>query len=126
MEISNYNDGFTGGNLVNTITIDIAHDAYILVEQLKADRYRVSLHSHHSESFAVHSWVKPWKYADTHVVEEALLGGKPYGYVINAQGLVQIQKRALFAVKKLRVQGELPMSLSEQFASEYDQAVSVS
>lgn len=120
MEISTMNNGN------NTITIDIAHGVYMLVEQLTADRYRVSLHSHHSDSFAVHSWVKPWKYAETHVVEEALLGGKPYGYVINALGLVQAQKRALFAVKRLRVKGELPVGLSEQFAIEYDQAVSVS
>lgn len=120
MEIST----MTNGN--NTITIEIAHGAYMLVEQLTANRYRVSLHSHHSNSFAPHSWVKPWKYADCHVVEEVLLGGKPIGYVINAQGLVQIQKRALFAVKKLRVRHELPVSLYEQFDIEPDQAVSVS
>ena len=120
MEISTMNNGN------NTISIEIAHGAYMLVEQLTADRYRVSLHSHHSNSFAPHSWVKPYKYEDCHVVEEVLLGGKPIGYVINAQGLAQIQKRALFAVKKLRVRHELPVSLYEQFDIEPDQAVSVS
>ena len=52
MEISTMNNGN------NTISIEIAHGAYMLVEQLTADRYRVSLHSHHSNSFAPHSWVK--------------------------------------------------------------------
>ena len=108
MEIST----MTNGN--NTITIEIAHGAYMLVEQLTADRFRVSLHSHHSNSFAIHSWVKPYRYEETHVVEEVILGGQPYGYVINGQGLAQAQKRALFAVKKLWAKGELPMSLSDQ------------
>ena len=124
MEISTMNNGD------NTITLEVEHGVYILAEQLTADRYRVSLHSHYSQNFAVHSWWKPWLQKDAngnpYVEGEELLGGMPFAYIVNADGLFMARTRARFVVKRMKVKGELPASLSERFAIEYDQAVSVS
>ena len=124
MEISTMSNG------KNTITLEVEHGVYILAEQLTAGRYRVSLHSHHSENFAVHSWWKPWLQKDAngnpYVESEEMLGGMAYAYIVNADGLFMARTRARFVIKRMKVKGELPASLSEQFAIEHEQAVRVS
>jgi hypothetical protein len=103
----------TANNPKNCITIEVDHGTYILAEQLNSVYYRVSLHSHHSDTFIGESWIKPYRYTCAHdghtqVHQECKVGGKVTGYIIDINGLELARKSARFYAKKSYFKNQLP------------------
>ena len=107
----------TANNPKNCITIEVDCGTYILAEQLNSSYYRVSLHSHHSDTFIGESWIKTYWYTCAHsgstkIHQECTVGGKVTGYIIDIDGLDMARKCAKFYATRQYLKNQLPLAVA--------------